>query len=338
MPWPVLPDALSGVRIGNGAADLAAHYDQLLLSPRFREVFNPDTIFHIGGAITSKRLNEFIAERRPKYVHVASHGLRKDPGHIVTHRVECDLTTFCGWLTAWVRGRGSKDLLAPLLNLSKLAGATIDAWLDDSPDLTEMHVARIVSRMAPAGSTLFAGNSMPVRDLDMFSATDSAVDRILANRGASGIDGNLATALGVATALHRPITAIVGDLTALHDLNSLALLKCVNVPVVIVVINNDGGGIFNFLPIHQHAPAEYEHFFGTPHGLGFAQAASMFGAAYAVPGSATEFREAYTRATATPGATLIEVRTQRAANLTAHRALQQHVAATVDAAIAAHQG
>lgn len=338
MPWPVLPDALSGIRIGNGAEDLAAHYDQLLLSPRFRQLFNPDTIFHIGGAITSKRLNEFIAQRRPKYVYVASHGLRKDPGHVVTHRVECDLTAFCGWLTAWVRGRGSKDLLAPLLNLSRLAGATIDAWLDACPDLTEMHVARIVSRMAPAGSTLFAGNSMPIRDLDMFAAADGAVDRVFANRGASGIDGNLATALGAAVALARPLTAIVGDLTALHDLNSLALLKGVNVPVVIVVINNDGGGIFSFLPIHQHAPAEYEHYFGTPHGLGFAQAASMFGAAYAAPRTSAEFGAVYSQAIHTAGATLIEVRTQRDANLTQHRALQQHVAETVDAAIAAHQG
>jgi 2-succinyl-5-enolpyruvyl-6-hydroxy-3-cyclohexene-1-carboxylate synthase len=110
MPWPVLPDVLSGVRVGNGAEEIAAHYDQLLLSPRFRAVFNPDTVFHIGGAVTSKRLNEFLAERRPKYVYTASHGLRKDPNHLVTHRVECDLISFCGWLTAWVRGRGSKEL------------------------------------------------------------------------------------------------------------------------------------------------------------------------------------------------------------------------------------
>lgn len=338
MPWPVLPDVLSNVRVGPGASDLAAYYDHLLLSPRFRELFNPDVVFHIGGAITSKRLNTWLEEKRPKYVYCASHGLRKDPAHIVTHRVECDLVSFCGWLTAWVRGRGERALLQPLIDLSNFAGAAMDVWLEAQVVVTEMHVARAVTRLAPEGSTLYVGNSMPVRDLDMYAAAEGRVERIVANRGASGIDGNIATALGAAAALGTPLTVVVGDLTALHDLNSLALLREVQTPVAIVVVNNDGGGIFNFLPIHQHAPAEYEEFFGTPHGFGFSQAAAMFGARHAAPATPKEFAEVYTRAITHAGATLIEVRTDRAENLTLHRALQTHVAEVVDAAIAASRG
>ncbi len=338
MPWPVFADVLSGVRVGHGADEIAANYDQMLLSERFRGMLNPDVVFHIGGAMTSKRLNEFLVARRPKYVYAASHGLRKDPSHIVTHRVECDLVSFCGWLTAWVRGRGSKELLRPLLELSRFAGATVDAWLEAETTLTEMHVARAVSRLAPEGAIIFAGNSMPVRDMDMYAAADGKAERIMANRGASGIDGNLATALGAAMAADAPLTAVVGDLTALHDLNSLAMVKAASKPVVIVVINNDGGGIFNFLPIYQHAPSEYEQFFGTPHGIAFESAATMFGLHYIAPTTHAAFREAYTRAIAGPGATLIEVRTHRDENLRLHRALQAQVSGAVDTAIAAHAG
>lgn len=338
MPWPVFADALSGVRVGHGADDIAANYDQLLLSERFRAMLNPDVVFHIGGAMTSKRLNEFLAWRRTNYVYVAPHGLRKDPGHIVSHRVESDLPSFCGWLTAWVRGKGSKDLLRPLLELSRHAGRKIDAWLEQQPALTEMHVARTVTRLAPEGALIFAGNSMPVRDMDMYAAADGRAERVMANRGASGIDGNIATAMGAATALNAPVTLVAGDLTTLHDLNSLSLARNSGQPVVIVVINNDGGGIFNFLPIHQHAPAEYETFFGTPHGIGFESAATLFGLRYCAPATPGEFHDAYGRALTDGGATLIEVRTDRAQNLTLHRELQAHVAGAVDAAIAAHGG
>jgi len=335
MPWPVLPDVLSGVRMGPGAADLAAHYDQLLLSDRFRAMFQPEVIFHIGGAITSKRLNEFVTGC-PKYVYVAGHGLRKDPAHRVTHRVECDLVSFCGWLTTWVRGRGDKTRLAPLAALSELVGHACDAWLAEAPALTEMHVARLVSQHAPEGSCIVAGNSMPVRDLDLYASTAGRATRVIANRGASGIDGNLATALGAAKALGVPTTAIVGDLTALHDLNSLALVRELSTPFVLVVINNDGGGIFSFLPIREHAGDDYEALFGTPHGLGFEHAASMFGLAYAAPANAADFIAIYAAAIAQCTPTLIEVRTQRDDNLQQHRALQAHLVATIDAAIAPH--
>lgn len=334
MPWPVFADVLSGARTN----DLAAHYDALLLSPAFRARFTPDTVFHIGGAITSKRLNEFLAERRPKYVYVAAHGDRKDPAHGVTHRVECDLASFSGWLTTWVRGRGDRALLEPLFALSRLAAAAIDAWLDGQATLTEMHVARLVTRHAPAGAIVFAGNSMPVRDLDQFAAADTAAERIVANRGASGIDGNLATALGAAVSLSRPLAVVVGDLTALHDINSIALLREATAPVVIIVINNDGGGIFSFLPIHTHAPGEFEAFFGTPHGLGFEGAAQQFGLEYFAPASPQEFAEQYTAAFARGGATLLEVRTHRDENVQMHRALQAQLTETIDAAIAASQG
>lgn len=335
MPWPVLPDVLSGVRMGPGATDLAAHYDQLLLSPRFREMFQPEVIFHIGGAITSKRLNEFVAGC-PKYVYVAGHGLRKDPAHRVTHRVECDLASFCGWLTTWVRGRGDKARLAPLAALSNLVGAEIDAWLATQSTLTEMHIARLVTRHAPEGSCIVTGNSMPVRDLDVYAATDGRATRVSANRGASGIDGNVATALGMARALEVPTTAIVGDLTALHDLNSLALVREVPTPFVLVVINNDGGGIFSFLPIREHAGDDYEALFGTPHGLGFEHAAKIFGLAYAAPANAADFAAIYAAAIAQGQPTLIEVQTQRDENLADHRALQGHLVRMIDAAIVAH--
>jgi 2-succinyl-5-enolpyruvyl-6-hydroxy-3-cyclohexene-1-carboxylate synthase len=159
---------------------------------------------------------------------------------------------------------------------------------------------------------------MPIRDVDTFAAPDGAPVPVAANRGASGIDGTVASAAGFARGLGRPLTLLIGDLALLHDLNSLAMLR--DLPVVVVVLNNDGGAIFSFLPVARHKEF-FEPYFGTPQGLSFEHAAAMFGLGYERPRSATEFVEAYSAAYVRNGPTLIEVRTDREENLEVHRRL-----------------
>jgi 2-succinyl-5-enolpyruvyl-6-hydroxy-3-cyclohexene-1-carboxylate synthase len=159
---------------------------------------------------------------------------------------------------------------------------------------------------------------MPIRDLDTYAAADGAPVPVAANRGASGIDGTVATASGFARGLGGPATLLIGDLALLHDLNSLVMLR--DLRVVVVVLNNDGGGIFSFLPVSRYKEF-FEPYFGTPQGVDFEPAAAMFGLGYERPGTTNEFMEVYRAACARDGSTLIEVRTDRKENVALHREL-----------------
>ena len=338
--WPVFPDVTSGLRLCGRCPHAVAHYDQLLLSPTFRAACAPEAILHIGGRLTSKRLQQHLACRAKKlsqdgqatadYTLVAEHPGRYDPGHGVTQRLEADVTEFCTWLAPSVRDRGAAPWGDAFVTASQAASVAIDDWLARQDTLSEIAVARRVSRARPAGSVLFLGNSMPIRDMDMFGAADGPQGWVAANRGASGIDGAVATAAGYANALGRPVTAVIGDLAALHDLNSLALLRhTAAAPVILVVLNNDGGGIFSFLPIADY-PELLEACCAVPHGLGFADAAALFGLAYAQPVTLQAFDRAYAEAAGRSQSTIIEVRTQRGENLEAHRALQEAIVTRIE--------
>jgi 2-succinyl-5-enolpyruvyl-6-hydroxy-3-cyclohexene-1-carboxylate synthase len=161
--------------------------------------------------------------------------------------------------------------------------------------------------------------------MDAVAAPGATARPVAANRGASGIDGTVASAAGFAWGLARPVTLLIGDLALLHDLNSLALLRACRDPFVLVLINNDGGGIFSFLPIAGY-PDVFEPYFGTPHGLTFEAAASLFGLAYSRPATPEAFGDAYAAACRHPGGTLIEVRTDRRENRDLHERLLAAVA------------
>ncbi|MGL5039566.1 MAG: thiamine pyrophosphate-dependent enzyme, partial [Aeromonas sp.] len=157
---------------------------------------------------------------------------------------------------------------------------------------------------------LFVGNSMPARLMDMLGAAGSGPSRVMTNRGASGIDGLIATAYGFAQSLEsgceEPTTLLLGDLSALHDLNSLALLTKASQPLVVILLNNDGGSIFRMLPVPTEG-ALLESYYRLPHGLGFEHAAAMFGLRFRAPTSLAEFEQDY-RAALQHGVTLIEIR------------------------------
>ena len=179
-------------------------------------------------------------------------------------------------------------------------------------------MARSVSRNVPWDHGLVVASSMPVRDLDTYAAADGAPLPVAANRGASGIDGTVATAAGFAWGLGRPVTLLIGDLAMLHDLNSLAMLR--NVQVVVVVLNNDGGGIFSFLPVAKYGEF-FEPYFGTPQGVDFEPAARMFGLDYEQPHTTGEFLDTYAGACASGRSSILEVRTDREENVRLHAEL-----------------
>lgn len=302
-----------------------ANYDLMLLSPRFRELCKPEVVVHFGGPIVSKRLAEHLAAVKPRhYVHVADHGNRLDPHHQVTHRVQASAFTAAAFLFS-DKQTASSAWTMQIREASKTAQAVVGNCFDDQTSLTEPLVAYLIGELLNGRqNVLFVGNSMPVRYLDMYGGLLPRLTEVIANRGASGIDGNIATAAGYSNAKDCVVTAIIGDLTALHDLNSLSLLKQDGVRVLLIVLNNNGGGIFHFLPIAEHTDV-FEKYFGTPHGLHFDDAARMFGLPYACPATKAEFIEVYKKAQDSATSSIIEVVTDREENLRLHRKISDAV-------------
>jgi 2-succinyl-5-enolpyruvyl-6-hydroxy-3-cyclohexene-1-carboxylate synthase len=185
-------------------------------------------------------------------------------------------------------------------------------------ELFEGKVFAELAGLLPGGALLYAGNSMPIRDLDtFFPGGDNAV-RLLANRGANGIDGVVSSALGAAAAEQGPAVLVIGDLSFYHDSNGLLAAMQHHLNLTIVLLNNDGGGIFSFLP-QAGEPEHFETLFGTPHGLDFRPLAQMYGARYERVSGWPAFRAAVQRGLADGGLHIVEVRTERARNVTLHR-------------------
>ncbi|MEM6645523.1 MAG: 2-succinyl-5-enolpyruvyl-6-hydroxy-3-cyclohexene-1-carboxylic-acid synthase, partial [Bacteroidota bacterium] len=303
--WPVCADVLSQAR-GLQGATLIVHHDILLAHRAFADAHAPDVVVHFGRRATSKRLLQFLERTRPPYIWVKPPPNRLDPRHQTAWQIEADIATFCeqvqptsavgrAWTMSWV-------------DAAERAAKQSKAHLHAANHLTEPAVAEAIAQHIDPTHGLYLAASMPVRDVELVGgAVDAAL--VVANRGASGIDGTVASAVGLAVGLERPVTLLIGDLALLHDLNSLALARHSPHPVTIVVINNDGGGIFSFLPIAQHDDV-FEPYFGTPHGLDFAHAAAQFGLAYHRPTTVEAFTAAYCEGMATEN-TLIEVQTDR---------------------------
>jgi 2-succinyl-5-enolpyruvyl-6-hydroxy-3-cyclohexene-1-carboxylate synthase len=346
--WPLLPDVGSQVRLGTDHPAACPYFDLALASPAFRQRHAPEAVVYLGGRATSKRLASLLAEARPDpLVVVRNDPHRFDPDHGVTHRVEAEVGAVCHALRGRLAPRAPGPWAAAWREASEAAGAAVDARLAGASPLdpslphsptpplpvSEPGVARALSRLLPEGSGLVLAASMPVRDADAFAAPDGPPALVASNRGASGIDGTVATAAGLARGLGRGVTLLVGDLALLHDLNSLALLRDpAQPPVTLVAVNNDGGGIFHFLPIARHAEV-FEPFVATPHGMGFEDAARMFGLAYARPETAGDFEATYAEASASGRSALIEVRTERRANHALHAALLAEASAAVEQAL-----
>jgi len=318
--WPLLPDIGSQVRLGTDSKNLVANYDALLAGESFSEAYAPEAVVHVGGRALSKRLEQFLGRSRPDpHVVVRENPFRLDPAHSVTHSIEADVVDFCAAMVRIARDnppREDASWTSGWGEASDEVGRRLDENFSDQPN--EPFVARSVSRKVPADHGLVVASSMPVRDLDTYAASDGAPVPVAANRGASGIDGTVATAAGFARGLGRPVTLLIGDLALLHDLNSLAMLR--DVSVVVVVLNNDGGGIFSFLPVSGHKEF-FEPYFGTPQDVGFGPAAEMFGLGYEQPQTTGEFLDAYAGACAGGRSSILEVRTDREENIGLHAEL-----------------
>ncbi|MFT4974123.1 MAG: 2-succinyl-5-enolpyruvyl-6-hydroxy-3-cyclohexene-1-carboxylate synthase [Myxococcota bacterium] len=315
--WPVYADVSAGLALRRNKNTLPL-FDYLLADDHFQTLAAPDVIVHIGGPVVSKRYLRWLSDRPPQeHIVLRADPRRHDPSHSVTLRLSGALSTDLA--AAITRPRLDTDWRASLLEAHSRAAAAVDARLSSTPELCEPHIARIVSEESKA---LLIGNSMPIRDVDLFGR--STPERVAVSRGASGIDGLIATAAGWADGHRLPTVALIGDLSALHDLSSLALLARQEVPLKLVIVNNGGGGIFSFLPVSGFAEG-FESHFATAHPFRFSLLAAAFGLAYRAPEDAAGLRAALREEA--EGAMIIEVQTRRDDNIALHRALLQDVVA-----------
>jgi 2-succinyl-5-enolpyruvyl-6-hydroxy-3-cyclohexene-1-carboxylate synthase len=352
--WPVLADPLSGARRGTAAVST---YDGLVRAPRFAAAHRPSLVVRVGGAPTSKALTAWLDESIPQVLVDPSDGWA-DPARAASLRLIADPSDLLAATAALLTANGagpaggsgappapgassggrptpgagaapSGDPASPWLlewlEAERLAREAIDGLLDEWAEPFEGRVARDLVGWVPAGGTLVVGSSMPVRDVDAFARPREGL-RFVANRGLSGIDGFVATALGVAAAGDEPVVALCGDLTLLHDASSLLGAAGRSRGAVLVVIDNDGGGIFSFLPQAQLPGDLFEPLFGTPHGLDLTALAAAARVPARVVEKAADLVPALDAALAGGGTQLVVVRSDRAGNLARHRAVTEAVA------------
>lgn len=336
---PVLADPLSALRraadVPDGAV-LCASYDAFLRSDRLADSLAPDVVIRFGAPPVSKPLTRFLERHsaRTRSVLVSAAPGIEDPQHAGADVLRADPAALARAVAAKLPATPPSDFAAALARAEACARTTIDAaaagpWF-------EAGLVRAIDRALPEGAILFAGNSMPIRELDAFLPARPRGPRVLANRGASGIDGVVSSALGAVRASGRPGALLVGDLSLLHDAGGLLAARREQVPLAIVAIHNDGGAIFSYLPAREAAPeTEFERLFTTPHGLDFRPLADLFQLRYTRidegASAAAATAQALTETLAAEAPALIEVRLERNRSVALHRNVFDAVIRTVEA-------
>jgi len=320
---PLLADPLSGARRGEAAI---AHYDLLLRDADFAAAHQPQFVIRTGNLPTSKPLRAWLAGLKTAQIAFVPDGTWHDPDAVVGMRISApylgllgdqELRTDGEWFDSW---RAADDVVA----------RAIQETLGD--ELSEPLVARSLGEWLPANATLFVASSMPIRDVEEFVGARDGGPRVLSNRGANGIDGTVSSAFGAraASAGDGPVVLLIGDVALAHDIGGLLASSRLGLGVTIVLLNNDGGGIFHFLPVAGETDAFEEHV-ATPHGLDFASAAALYGCGFEQVATTDGLRRAVDAGIAGNATTIIEVRTNRADNVALHRRVAEAALAALRA-------
>lgn len=330
---PIFADPLSKVRSGGHQKIVVIEtYDTLLHSEIIKTHAQADYVIRFGAMPVSKPLRLYIeGHAELTQFIVEPYQAFRNPTNQEATFIHADPIIFC-------------DDIIDLLDEQNEVGAWLSKWQQmnavakkvlnkESETLTEGSTVQALLKEIPEQSTLFVGNSMAIRDVDtFFMATDKMV-KVLANRGANGIDGVVSSSLGAVAGTTKHVTLLIGDLSFYHDINGLLAAKHYDLNLTIVLINNNGGGIFSFLP-QAHDGQHFEKLFGTPLNIDFKHAVSMYGGTYEIVETIAKLREQLRVSYQMTGLSVIEVQTDRTENAKWHRSLWE----SIEQSILKHEG
>ncbi|HEX5990789.1 MAG TPA: 2-succinyl-5-enolpyruvyl-6-hydroxy-3-cyclohexene-1-carboxylic-acid synthase [Solirubrobacterales bacterium] len=318
--FPILAEPTSQLRCGpHDRSHVVAAYDLLLRDERFARSVVPDLILRFGEMPTSKPLRAWIEASDADQIVIDPYGGWNEPSRRAAAILRADPTELAQGWAARLEGLEGRERPLPdrWLEAEIAAQTALDEALSADGEISEPALHRFLGRAHRDGDLVYTSSSMPIRDQEAFLPASSTDAYFLSNRGANGIDGLISSGIGAAQASGRPTTIISGDLGLLHDVGGLAALREVETPVRIVVIDNDGGGIFHFLPQESTLSSEeFEALLGTPRGVDVGKAAALFDLPHRCLDSLAELPAALEAGTG-----LIEVKTDRGANVAAHRSL-----------------
>ncbi|MGD6817030.1 2-succinyl-5-enolpyruvyl-6-hydroxy-3-cyclohexene-1-carboxylic-acid synthase [Metabacillus sp. 113a] len=323
--FPVLADPLSNMRAGKLDKEMIIeHFTSILSREELRTVLEPEMVIRLGSMPVSKPLFLMLKNSPEIYQVVADqNGKWRDPALTAAEIYSVSEADFCRQLTDQIEGNSTNEYAALWKKANDIFREHLPS-IQEGGDLFEGKIFVELSGLMPEDSQLFVGNSMPIRDADSYFKVTEKNITLYANRGANGIDGVVSSSLGAAAASQSPTVLVIGDLSMYHDLNGLLAAKLNRVSMTIVLLNNDGGGIFSFLP-QSSDETHFETLFGTPIGLDYEKAAQLYEADFIRVKSWSEFRSSFKEFINKKGLHIIEVPTNRHTRVKIHRDLLQSV-------------
>lgn len=289
---PILAEPLSGLRFGpHDRTRVCVRYNQWLANGQFGDQYRPEWLIRFGAYPVTRHLQAYVASAGNTHIHVDPWPRWSDPANRISDLLRTEASLFCQALLGKISAPATNDWFAAFAEQERISKANEDAG----------HIGVLIDEL-PEDTPLFVGNSLAIRQLDSYSGSGQNTIHFYGNRGASGIDGNISMAMGIAQA-HGRVVALLGDLTCQHDLGGLALAS--GRDALIVVVNNHGGGIFDHLP--QRQLPEFETGWRTPQQIDFQHAAQTFGLGYGRADNNENFRPVLRAALAAGGPQLIEL-------------------------------
>ncbi|WP_421380800.1 2-succinyl-5-enolpyruvyl-6-hydroxy-3-cyclohexene-1-carboxylic-acid synthase [Bacillus salacetis] len=330
LKFPVLADPLSSLRSGqHDQSQVIDGYDSFLRADKFKSQMKPDVVIRIGAMPVSKALTLYLKDQEIEHLVIDSGGLWRDPTGKATEMIYADEAQVLNGLSDIVEASVENDeWLNKWVMINRKTQEVTASYHANNNPLDEGMAVKSLIEALPENSAVFASNSMPIRDLDTFFMNNNKNIIVMGNRGANGIDGVVSTAMGV-SASGRATYLVIGDLAFYHDMNGLLAGKMYGLNLKILLLNNNGGGIFSYLPQSK----EKEHFellFGTPADLDFSHAANLYEAHYKKAESYEEFMDALSDWEKGNGLSIIEAITNRDENVHNHREMWNIVSREIE--------
>ena len=302
---PILADPLSNVRGCGTSKVVISTYDALLAGKALWHELKPDCVIQFGQIVVSKRVQQMIASWTDvEYIEVNSTMDSMNPTGKTTMHVQASIDVFTH---VYGKNNNSDTYLNIWRRLDQAGKKQLSSTIDE-PHCFEGRTIRELQKQIPEDGQIFVANSMTIRDFDYFWFSGESKAVLYGNRGVNGIDGTISTALGLA-ANGRPTYLVTGDLSLFHDLNGLAVAKTHNLNLTIILHNNDGGGIFEYLP--QKGTKHFDYLFSTSQGLDYSGAAKLYGCDYTKISSPDELSSVLANVSQETGVHIIEIPTNR---------------------------